>query len=412
MDLLRFVTAGSVDDGKSTLIGRLLYDSKSIYEDLLEDLKKSSKRMGSDEINLALLTDGLRSEREQGITIDVAYRFFSTPRRKFIIIDSPGHVQYTRNMASGASHAEVALLLIDVTKGLREQTKRHSLISSLLGINHLVICVNKMDLVDYNQANFEKIHREFDDFAEQLQVENITYIPISAKLGDNVTLKSENMPWYQGKDLLDFLETVTINRTKKKAFRLPIQGVIRAKDEAQQEQRFYTGNILSGQIQLNEEVCILPHKIKTKIKSISEFSGHRSAAGQGMAVRIELQDEVDVSRGDMIVSVENAPRVSQQFEAMVCWFNENPLVKGARFHFRQTTHSTPCVVEEIQYKIDQESLTHLGEPLSLEKNDIARIRLRTSKNIFFDSYKSDRLTGSAILIDEVTHETVAAVMII
>lgn len=413
MDLLRFTTAGSVDDGKSTLIGRLLHDTKSIFEDQMDAVELASKKMGDHQVNLALLTDGLRAEREQGITIDVAYRYFATPKRKFIIADTPGHIQYTRNMVTGASTANLAIVLVDARHGVVEQTCRHAFIASLLQIKHLVICINKMDLVDYKEEVFNTIKTDFEDFSSKLEIQDIQYIPISALKGDNVVDKSENMPWYQGSTFLYTLENVHI--TSDYNFvdcRFPVQRVIRPQSDEYHDFRGYAGKIESGIFKPGDEVIALPSGFSSKIKSIETMEGAIDEAFPPQNVVINLEDDIDISRGDMIVKPNNQPQVGQDIEMMICWLNERKIVPGGKYAIRHTTKDARCIVKAIRYKVDINTLHKLEDDLSLGLNEIGRIQVRTTQPFFYDSYKNNRGTGSVILIDENTNETVGAGMII
>ena len=413
MDLLRFTTAGSVDDGKSTLIGRLLYDSKSIFEDQLEAIERTSEMRGEEEVNLALLTDGLRAEREQGITIDVAYRYFATPKRKFIIADTPGHVQYTRNMVTGASTANLAIILVDARKGVIEQTCRHAFIASLLRIQHIVLCVNKMDLVDYAEDAFEKIRKEFEEFSSKLSVPDITYIPLSALKGDNVVDKSENMPWYQGPTLLYQLENVQISSDRNLVdSRFPVQYVVRPYTDEYHDYRAYAGRVSGGIFKPGDEVVALPSGFTSKIKSIDTLEGPVEEAFPPMSVSIRLEDEIDISRGDMLAKPNNQPEGTQDVELMLCWLNPKALVPRGKYVIRHTTQETRCMVKEVLYKVDINTLHRIEDDINLGMNDIGRVRLRTTKPLFTDSYRDNRNTGSVILVDEFSNETVGAGMII
>jgi sulfate adenylyltransferase subunit 1 len=411
--LLRFTTAGSVDDGKSTLIGRLLYDSKSIFEDQLEAVQASSAKKGFDYVDLSLLTDGLKSEREQGITIDVAYRYFATPKRKFIIADTPGHIQYTRNMVTGASTANLALILIDARKGLIEQTYRHSFIASLLKIPHIIVCINKMDLVNYDEKVYEKIVEDYKSFSSKLDVHDIQFVPISALLGDNVVNRSEIMNWYQGATLLHLLETVHIESDYNHIdSRFPVQYVVRPQTKEHQDFRGYAGRVAGGIFRPGDEVIALPSGFASKIKTI-ELNGEKlQQAFAPMSVTITLEDEIDISRGDIIAKPNNQPLVEQDVDVMLCWMNQRPLNLNSRFYIRHTTTETKGVLKEIQYKLDINSLQRVEEINQLVMNDIARVRIRTAKPLAFDSYRKNRITGSLILVDEGTNETVAAGMIV
>lgn len=414
MDLLRFTTAGSVDDGKSTLIGRLLYDSKSIFEDQLEAVERSSKQRGDEIVNLALLTDGLRAEREQGITIDVAYRYFATPRRKFIIADTPGHIQYTRNMVTGASTANLAIILVDARKGVIEQTCRHAFIASLLKIQHIVVCVNKMDLVNYDEQIYEKIRANFEDFASRLDVPNIDFIPISALNGDNVVDRSKNMPWYEGNTLLYTLETVYIGAEYNHVdARFPVQWVIRPQSKEYHDFRGFAGRVAGGVFKKGDEVVALPSGFRTKIKGIHSIDGDLEEAFAPMSVSITLEDELDISRGDMIVKPNNPPKTTQDIEAMVCWFSESAsLQPGKKYTLRHTTREVKCIPKEVRYKVNINNLHKIEDDLEVKLNDIARISFRVSSPLFVDGYSRNRLTGSFILVDDMTNVTVGAGMIL
>ena len=412
-DLLRFTTAGSVDDGKSTLIGRLLYDSKTIFEDQLEMVQQASSRKGLDHVDLSLLTDGLRSEREQGITIDVAYRYFATPKRKFIIADTPGHIQYTRNMVTGASTANLALILIDARKGVIEQTSRHSFIASLLRIPHLIVCVNKMDLVDYDQATYDKIVADYKAFASKLDVQDIQFVPISALHGDNVVNRSEKMDWYQGSTLLNSLETVHIASDHNHIdCRMPVQYVIRPNSDEFHDYRGYAGKIAGGVFKPGDDVVVLPSGFHSKIKSIDTFDGEVAEAFAPMSVSITLEDDIDVSRGDMIARPNNQPAVCQEAELMMCWLDNKSLNPTGKYILRHTSNEVRAKVKEVRYKVDVNTLHRNEEDLEIKMNDIARVKLRLAKPIFTDSYSKNRITGSVILIDEATNNTVASGMII
>ncbi|MCB0561928.1 MAG: sulfate adenylyltransferase subunit CysN [Phaeodactylibacter sp.] len=413
MELLRFTTAGSVDDGKSTLIGRLLYDSKSIFEDQYEAVRESSERRGEVGVNLALLTDGLKAEREQGITIDVAYRYFSTPRRKFIIADTPGHIQYTRNMVTGASTANVALILIDARKGVLEQTRRHAFIASLLQIPHLVVCINKMDLVDYNQERYEEIKQEFEEFSYKLDVRDVHFIPISALNGDNVVDKSQNMPWYGGTTLLYYLENVHIGSDHNFIdCRFPVQYVVRPNTDDFHDYRGYAGRVAGGVFKRGDKVMLLPSGFTSKIAKIDTYDGELEEAYAPLSVTILLEDDLDLSRGDMIVRENNHPEVGQDMEVMVCWFHERPLQLRGKYTIQHTTQEARCVIREIRYKLDINSLHRNMVDQNIGMNDIARVAIRTTKPLFYDSYRKNRITGSVIFVDEGTNETVGAGMII
>ncbi len=413
MELLRFTTAGSVDDGKSTLIGRLLYDSKAIFDDQYENIKATSERRGEGYVNLALLTDGLRAEREQGITIDVAYRYFATPRRKFIIADTPGHIQYTRNMVTGASTANLAVILIDARHGVVEQTRRHSIIASLLGIPHLAICINKMDLVGYSEQVYNDIVKEYTDFAAKLQVRDVQFIPISALHGDNVVTRSANMPWYEGGTLLYRLETVHIaGDINHIDARFPVQYVIRPHNDAFHDYRGYAGRLSSGVLRPGDKVTVLPSGFQTTIKAI-EFNGEAlTEAYAPLSVTILLEDDIDISRGDMIVRDSNQPQVGQDIDAMLCWMGDKPLQLNGKYAIKHTSRDARCVVREIKYKLDIGTLHRINEAPHIGMNDIGRIMLRTTAPIMYDSYTRNRETGSFILIDEGSNVTVGAGMIL
>ncbi|MDQ2679215.1 MAG: sulfate adenylyltransferase subunit CysN [Actinomycetota bacterium] len=413
-ELLRFATAGSVDDGKSTLIGRLLYDSKSIFEDQLESVADASERMGLEGTNLALLTDGLRAEREQGITIDVAYRYFATPRRKFIIADTPGHVQYTRNMVTGASTADLAIVLIDARKGVLEQSRRHAFIASLLRIPHLVLAVNKMDLVDYDQGRFDEIVAEFTSFAAKLDITDLTFIPISALDGDNVVTRSANMDWYDGASLLHHLETVHIASDRNLIdARFPVQYVLRPQTDEFHDYRGYAGQVASGVFKPGDEVVVLPSGFGSTIAAIDSFDGPVAEAFAPMSVTIRLADEIDVSRGDMICRPQNQPTVSQDIDAMVCWLSEAAtLSPRTKLAIKHTTRTARAMVKDLRYRLDVNTLHRDESAAALELNEIGRVSLRTTQPLFFDEYRRSRETGSFILIDESTNATVGAGMIL
>lgn len=413
MDLLRFTTAGSVDDGKSTLIGRLLYDSKSIFEDQYEAVKASSEKRGEEYVNLALLTDGLRAEREQGITIDVAYRYFATPKRKFIIADTPGHIQYTRNMVTGASTANVAIVLIDARKGVIEQTMRHSFIASLLKIPHIIVCVNKMDLVEYKQEVFDEIRKNFEAFASRLEAIDITFIPISALNGDNVVDRSTKMPWYEGPTLMYQLEHMHIGSDLNHIdCRFPVQYVIRPMSNEYHDYRGFAGRVAGGVFRKGDKVVVLPSGFSSTIKSIDTFTGEIEEAFPPMSVTLTLEDEIDISRGDMIVRENNQPVASQDVDLMVCWFHPKPLQPNGKYIVKHTSREARCVVKEINYKMDISTLHRIEDDKNIGMNDIGRIRIRTTVPLFYDKYSRNRNTGSLILIDEATNETVAAGMIL
>ena len=411
--LLRFTTAGSVDDGKSTLIGRLLYDSKSIFEDQLEAVEASSAKKGFDYVDLSLLTDGLKSEREQGITIDVAYRYFATPKRKFIIADTPGHIQYTRNMVTGASTANLALILIDARKGLVEQTFRHSFIASLLKNPHIIVCVNKMDLVNYDESVYERIVEEYKAFSSKLEVSDIQFVPISALAGDNVVNRSEKTSWYQGSTLMHMLETVHIESDYNHIdSRFPVQYVVRPQSKEYHDYRGYAGRVAGGIFRPGDDVLVLPSGFNSKIKSI-DFGGEKiSEAFAPMSVTMTLEDEIDISRGDIICKPNNQPQGEQDIDLMLCWMNQRPVNLNTKFYLKHTSREVRGVLKEIQYKLDINSLSRVENVDQLQMNDIARVKLRTAQPLFFDSYRKNRITGSLILVDEGTNETVAAGMIV
>ncbi|MFD1016358.1 sulfate adenylyltransferase subunit 1 [Winogradskyella rapida] len=413
IELLRFTTAGSVDDGKSTLIGRLLYDSKSIFQDQLDAVEASSKSKGFDYVDLSLLTDGLKSEREQGITIDVAYRYFATPKRKFIIADTPGHIQYTRNMVTGASTANLAIILIDARKGMLEQTHRHAFIASLLRIPHAIVCVNKMDLVDYSEEVYTNIVSDFKAFSSKLGIKDIQFIPISALNGDNVVNRSENMDWYDGSTLMYHLETVHISSDHNLVdCRFPIQSVIRPHTLENQDYRGFAGRIDGGVFKPGDKVKSLPSGFVSTIKTI-ELNGEQiEEAFAPMSVTMTLEDEIDNSRGDMIVRENNVPEVSQDLEVLVTWMSSTPIQARTKVVIKHTTNETVGMVKELKYKIDINTLHRIEDIDKVEMNDIARVSIRTAKPIFYDAYKRNRQTGSIIIIDEQTNETIGAGMII
>ncbi len=413
MELLRFTTAGSVDDGKSTLIGRLLYDSKAIFEDQLDAIEQTSKRKGDDTIDLALLTDGLRAEREQGITIDVAYRYFATPKRKFIIADTPGHIQYTRNMVTGASTANLAIILIDARHGVIEQTLRHTFIASLLQIPHVVVCINKMDLVEYSEEIYEEIKQKFMEFAPKLNVKDIHFIPISALNGDNVVKRSENMKWYDGATLMYTLENVYIGSDQNHLDkRFPVQYVVRPQTTEFHDYRGYAGKIEGGIFNVGDEVQVLPSNMTSKIKSIDFYKEHLKTAYKPQSVTITLEDDIDISRGDMIVGSNNTPKVAKELDVMVCWFNDKPLTPRGKYKIKHTSRDAKCMITEVVYKMDIDKLERNYEDKQVKMNDIARISIKTTTALFFDPYRINRDTGSLIFIDEATNETVAAGMIV
>ncbi|MBV9604833.1 MAG: sulfate adenylyltransferase subunit CysN [Solirubrobacterales bacterium] len=411
-ELLRFATAGSVDDGKSTLIGRLLHDSKAILEDQLEHVIRTSERRGDGYVNLALLTDGLRAEREQGITIDVAYRYFQTPRRKFVIADTPGHEQYTRNMVTGASTADVSIILVDARKGVIEQTRRHAYIASLLRIPHLVVCVNKMDLVEYDEAVFEQIVEELTDWTARLDISDISFIPISALHGDNVVERSLQMAWYDGPPLLYHLEHVVIAPDRNLTdIRFPVQWVIRPNSEEHHDYRGYAGQVAGGVLHPGDEVMVLPSGQRTRVSAIDTFKGSVDSAFPDMSVTVRVEDELDISRGDMLVEPDDPPAAARELEAMVCWMGSDPLRPGARLVIKHTTRTTRARLEDLDYRVDVNTLEHLpADELAL--NEIGRVRIRTGSPLIVDPYARNRTTGSFILIDEATNDTVAAGMVL
>ena len=419
MQLLRFSTAGSVDDGKSTLIGRLLYDSKSIFEDQLEAVETASKSRGNEEVNLALLTDGLRAEREQGITIDVAYRYFATPKRKFIIADTPGHIQYTRNMVTGASTADLSIILVDARHGVLEQTVRHSYISSLLGIPHIVVAINKMDLVDFSEAVFNRIVADYKKMAQTLHIQNINFIPISAKDGDNVVNRSEHMPWYTGSPLLEFLETVPVNKSAsnvetdvQRAFRFPVQYVIRPISSRFPDFRGYAGRVASGIIRVGDRIKVLPSGLESVVSHITQAADELSEATPPQSVTLQLADDIDISRGDILVKTdEPQPHQEQDLRLDVCWFNEQPLQPRTKYIVRQTTSETLAVVRTINYRRNINTLEKEPGVSQIKMNDIAEITIHTAQPLVFDDYRLNHITGSVIFIDPDTNETVGAGMI-
>ncbi|MBK9793207.1 MAG: sulfate adenylyltransferase subunit CysN [Sphingobacteriales bacterium] len=413
MELLRFSTAGSVDDGKSTLIGRLLYDSKSIFQDQMDAIEAASAKRGEEYVNLALLTDGLRAEREQGITIDVAYRYFSTPKRKFIIADTPGHIQYTRNMVTGASTANLAIILVDARKGIIEQTYRHSYIASLLQIPHIIVCINKMDLVEWDEKTFNRIVNDYKAFASKLDIKDVHFLPISALAGDNVVNRSENMDWYQGPTLMYLLETIHIGSDLNHIdARFPVQYVIRPMKNEYHDFRGYAGRIAGGVFRVGDKVKALPSGFSSKIKSIVTMDGDLQEAFAPQSVTITLEDEIDISRGDMLVRENNMPQVEQEFDVMLCWMNEKKMVPRGKYILRHTSRECKCIVKETKYKLNINTLQRLEDDLELGLNDIGRVTIRTTVPLFFDSYRKNRNTGSIILVDESTNETVAAGMIV
>jgi bifunctional enzyme CysN/CysC len=412
-DLLRFATAGSVDDGKSTLIGRLLYDSKSLFIDQLEAVERVSRDRGNDYTDLALLTDGLRAEREQGITIDVAYRYFATPRRKFIIADTPGHIQYTRNMVTGASTADVALILLDARRGITEQSRRHAFLASLLGVPHLVVCVNKMDLVDYAEDVFESIRAEFGEFASRLRVRDMTFIPVSALHGDNVVTRSANMTWYEGTTLLSHLERLHVASDRNLVdVRFPVQYVVRPQSYEVIDFRGYAGTVASGVLKPGDPVMALPSGLETTIASIRTADGPIDEAYPPMAVTITLTDDIDISRGDMLCRPHNLPAVVQDVDALVCWMDESAtLAKGRKYAIKHTTRWARAVVRDLAYRVDVNTLHRDEDAEELVLNEIGRVQLRVTQPLFVDAYQQNRQTGSFILVDEGTNKTVGAGMI-
>ena len=413
MELLRFTTAGSVDDGKSTLIGRLLYDSKSIFEDQLEAVESASERLGNAELNLALLTDGLRAEREQGITIDVAYRYFATPKRKFIIADTPGHIEYTRNMVTGASTADAAIILVDARNGIIEQTKRHSYIASLLKIDYVVVAINKMDLVDFSEDVYNKIKEEYAHIAELLHLKKVYFIPISALKGDNVVNASEHTPWYEGETLLHLLEQIPLKEgLEKQQFRFPVQYVVRPQTAEWPDYRAYAGRIASGTVKVGDEVTILPSFTKSKISRIDEGTKQLTEAQAPQSVNLSLEDDVDVSRGSQIVKSNDVPLTGQQVELLVCWLNHRPLQLRQKYIIRHTTDELQGIVTSIDYKVNINTLENNYEDKKVDMNDIAKVTLKVSKPLAYDLYENNRTTGSLIFIAEGTNETVGAGMIV
>ena len=413
MDILRFITAGSVDDGKSTLIGRLLYDSKSILVDQLEALEKQSKNKNADGIDLAILTDGLRAEREQGITIDVAYRYFSTPKRKFIIADAPGHVQYTRNMITGASNSQLIIILIDARQGVIEQTRRHSIIASLLKMKHVVVAVNKMDLVDYSEKVYNKIKEDYRKVAENLGLKNIAFFPISAFNGDNIVEKSEKMPWFEGEPLLSFLENVEVrNDVDYENARFQVQYVIRPQTEELHDYRGYAGQIISGTYKKGERITILPENIETTISKVETGGTEVEEVFALQPAVLHLEDDIDVSRGDFFVKTENQPQVENEFEALVCWLDKRELNEGNKYFIQHKSRLLKAIIKEIEYKIDVNTLQRIPATDSVKLNEIVKVRLKTASPLVFDSFEKNSATGSAILVDETSNSTVGAVMLL
>ena len=413
MDLLRFTTAGSVDDGKSTLIGRLLYDSKNIFEDQIQAVEESSKKRGDDHINLALLTDGLKAEREQGITIDVAYRYFATPKRKFIIADTPGHIQYTRNMVTGASTANLAIILVDARKGIVEQTCRHAFIANLLRIQHVIVAINKMDLVDYDEAVYDSIIENFKSFSSRLgNFIDVTFIPISALNGDNVVDRLDNMAWYSGSTLLYHLESVYIGSDRNHVqARFPVQWVIRPHSDDHHDFRAYAGRVAGGVFKPGDEVQILPSGFTSEIESIHTADGPMDEVFSPLSCSLLLKEDIDISRGDMIVKVNNPPQRCQDIEAMLCWFSDKKMMMRGKYSLRHTTKEVKAIVSDLQYKININTLRKIEDDKEFGMNEIGRVSIRTSSPIYFDSYENNRTTGSFILVDDMTNETVAAGMI-
>ncbi|GJH41060.1 sulfate adenylyltransferase subunit 1 [Capnocytophaga sp. HP1101] len=410
MNILRFITAGSVDDGKSTLIGRLLYDSKSILADQLEALEQQSKNKNDDGIDLAILTDGLRAEREQGITIDVAYRYFATPKRKFIIADAPGHTQYTRNMITGASNSELIIILVDARNGVTEQTRRHSIIASLLNIPEVVVAVNKMDLVDYSEEVFSNIKKEYEEIAKRLGLKSVHYFPISAFVGDNIVNTTEAMPWYKGASLLDFLETVEINKDTYEQPRFQVQYVIRPQTEALHDYRGYAGEIISGTYRKGDAIVVLPEGISTKLSKI-EYNGEEVAVAKaGDPVVLHIEDDIDISRGDYFAKPGAEPQEGQDIEAIVCWMDKRELREGNKYLLQQRSKLVKAIVKEIEYKIDVNTLDQTEGVESVKLNEIAKIRLKTASPLVYDAFQSNPPMGSAILIDETSNATVGALM--
>lgn len=414
MELLRFSTAGSVDDGKSTLIGRLLYDSKSIFEDQLQAVKDASQRLGGDEVNLALLTDGLRAEREQGITIDVAYRYFATPKRKFIIADTPGHIEYTRNMVTGASTADVAIILIDARHGIVEQSKRHSYVASLLNIPHVILAINKMDLVDFSEDVYLNIKKEYESIAEILKLQNLYFIPISAKDGDNVVDASQNTPWYKGNTLLHLLENIPVRKSENELpARFPVQFVVRPHSDDFHDYRGYAGRLSGGNFKVGDNIVVLPSQTESKIVAIDEGNKSVDAAYTPQSVTIRLNDNIDISRGDLIVKKDDLhPKVSAQVSLMVCWLNHKPLLEGGKYIIRHATDESRAIVKEVRFKVNINTLENIQDDRNVRMNDIAHITVKTMKPLKYDAYRDNRITGSVILIDESTFETVGAGMIV
>ena len=413
MDILRFATAGSVDDGKSTLIGRLLYDTKTVFEDQLDAVERVSRDRGEDYTNLALLTDGLRAEREQGITIDVAYRYFATPKRKFIIADTPGHIQYTRNMVTGASTADLALVLVDARKGLVEQSRRHAFLATLLQVPHIVLVVNKMDLVDYSQEVYDRIHAEFVGFATKLQIPDLEVVPVSALKGDNVVTRSPNMPWYDGASLLHYLENIHVASDRNLIdARFPVQYVIRPMSDAYHDYRGYAGQVVGGVLKKGDDVMVLPAGFTSRVASVETADGEVDEAFPPMSVTVRLEDEIDISRGDMICRPHNMPTVSQDIDAMLCWMDESASLQiGRKYAIKHTTRTARTIVKDLQYRLDVNTLHRDEGATELSLNEIGRVRLRTTVPLLHDEYSRNRSTGGFVLVDEGTNRTVAAGMI-
>ncbi len=413
MDILRFATAGSVDDGKSTLIGRLLFDTKTVFQDQLDAVERVSRDRGEEYTNLALLTDGLRAEREQGITIDVAYRYFATPKRKFIIADTPGHIQYTRNMVTGASTADLALVLVDARKGLVEQSRRHAFLATLLQVPHLVLVVNKMDLVDYRQEVYDRIHQEFVGFATKLQVPDLEVIPVSALKGDNVVSRSDKMPWYDGASLLHYLENIHVASDRNLIdTRFPVQYVIRPMSDAYHDYRGYAGQVVGGVLKKGDDVMVLPSGFTSRIASVETADGEVDEAFPPMSVTVRLEDEIDISRGDMICRPHNMPTVSQDIDAMLCWMDESATLQiGRKYSIKHTTRTARTIVKDLQYRLDVNTLHRDETATELTLNEIGRVRLRTTVPLLHDEYSRNRTTGGFVLVDEGTNRTVAAGMI-
>jgi len=413
MELLRFTTAGSVDDGKSTLIGRLLYDSKAIFEDQMEAIERASEQKGDEHVNLALLTDGLRAEREQGITIDVAYRYFATPKRKFIIADTPGHVQYTRNMVTGASTANVAIILVDARQGVLEQTIRHGYIASLLKIPHVIVCVNKMDLVEYKEDVFNRIKERFKDLSVKLDIQDIRFLPISALKGDNVVDRSEKMDWYDGPTLLYLLENIHISSDYNYVDgRFPVQYVVRPQAEKYHDYRGYAGRIASGTFQAGDRIAVLPSGFTSTVKSIDTMNESLDMAFAPQSVVLTLEDDIDISRGDMIVKENKMPEIGQDIEMMICWLSETPMLMNGKYSIKHTSADARCIIRELPFKININTLEKNYDDKGLGLNEIGKIKVRTTKPLYYDSYRRNRITGSIILIDESTNNTVGAGMIV